>query len=110
MDRVTREVIPASRPTAFVVAAAGAMVSSHSRDTNQRPELSRDTVTVVGTAPSGSGRDQRISNGSDILASVSFPSRNLKPERVYSADARDFFRDLNRGYLARLAKKFPNAV
>jgi hypothetical protein len=34
----------------------------------------------------------------------------VKPERVYSAEARDFFRDLKRGYRARLAKKFPNAV
>src|SRR5690606_3039432 len=108
--RVTRLVMPASIPTAPVVAGAGAIRSSHSIDTNQRPALSRDTVTVVGTAPSGSGRDQRMSNGSAIFASVSFPSRNLKPERVYSADARDFFFDLKRGYLARLAKKFPNAV
>jgi hypothetical protein len=28
---------------------------------------------------------------------------------VYSADLRDFFFDLNVGYLARLAKKLPNA-
>ncbi|KUN89778.1 hypothetical protein AQJ66_01500 [Streptomyces bungoensis] len=56
VDRVTREVTPASMPTAAVVAGAGAMLSSHSRDTNQRPAASRDTVTVVGSAPSGSGR------------------------------------------------------
>ena len=29
---------------------------------------------------------------------------------VYSADFRDFFLDLKRGYLARLAKKLVNAV
>jgi hypothetical protein len=34
----------------------------------------------------------------------------LKALRVYSADARDFFRLLKRGHFARLAKKFPNAV
>jgi hypothetical protein len=50
-----------------------------------------------------------MSNGSDIFARVSFPSRKRKPEVVYSADFLDFFRDLKRGYLARLAKKFVNA-
>ena len=94
VDRVTREVIPASSPTAAVVAGASAMVSSHSRDTNQRPAASRDTVAVVGSVPSGSGRDQRMSRGSAIFARVSCPSRRLKALRVYSADARDFFRDL----------------
>ncbi|MBE1600818.1 exosome complex RNA-binding protein Csl4 [Streptomyces stelliscabiei] len=92
MDRVTREVIPASRPTAASVAGAGAMVSSTSIETNQRPALSRDTVTVVGSAPSGSGRDQRMSRGSAVLARVSRPSRHVKALRVYSADDRDFFR------------------
>lgn len=29
---------------------------------------------------------------------------------MYSADARDFLRDLNVGYLARSAKKFANAA
>jgi hypothetical protein len=68
------------------------------------------TVAVVGSAPSGSGRDQRTSSGCTVFAGVSSPSRHVKALRVYSADARDFFRDLKRGYFARLAKKFPNAV
>ena len=51
-----------------------------------------------------------MSSGSDIFARVSFPSRKRKPEVVYSADLVDFFRDLKRGYLARLAKKLVNAV
>jgi hypothetical protein len=64
--------------------------------------------TAASTA--GSGRDQRMSRGSAILASVSAPSRQRNAERVYSADARDFLRDLNRGNRARLAKKFVNPV
>jgi hypothetical protein len=47
-------------------------------------------VTVDGRAPLGRGRDQ--------------------PRVVYSADFGDLFRDLKRGYLARLAKKWANAV
>lgn len=110
VDRVTREVIPASRPTAACVAGAGAMASSTSIDTNQRPAASRDTVTVVGSTPSGSRRDQRTSKDSAILARVSRPSRQVKALRVYSAEARDSLRDLKRGYCARLAKKWANAV
>ena len=98
-------------PTTASVAGNGRTPgSSHSTDTNQRPAESRDTVTVDGTAPSGSGRDQRMSSGSAIFASVSAPSRQRNADRVYSALARDFFRDLNRGNRARLAKKLPNAV
>lgn len=51
-----------------------------------------------------------MSSGSAIFARVSFPSRKRNALVVYSADFRDFFRDLNRGYLARLPKKFVNAV
>ncbi len=78
-------------------------------ETNQRPAGSRDTVTVVGSTAAGRGRDQTMSRGWDIFARVIFPSRYLNAERVYSALARDFFFDLKRGYLARLAKKFVNA-
>ena len=94
MDSVTKDVTPASIPTAPAVTGAGAMLSSHSRDTNQRPAASRDTVTVVGLAPSGRGRDQRMSRGSAIFANVRCPSRQVKALRVYSAYARDFLRDL----------------
>jgi hypothetical protein len=59
VDRVTSDVIPASIPTAAVVIAAAAIVSAQSIDTNQRPAVSCDTVTVVGSLPSGGGRDQR---------------------------------------------------
>lgn len=45
-----------------------------------------------------------------IFASVRCPSRHVKALRVYSADARDFFLDLKRGYFVRWAKKFPNAA
>src|SRR5688572_22068224 len=84
--------------------------SSHSRDTYQRPAASCDTVTVDGAAPCGSGRDHTMSRGSAIFANVSLPSRNRNALAVYSADLRDFFRDLNRGYLARLPKKLLNAT
>ncbi|MBB4986116.1 hypothetical protein GGE06_007083 [Streptomyces sp. SFB5A] len=84
--------------------------SSHSSETNQRPAASCDTVTVDGTAPVGKGRDHTRSSASDIFANVSRPSRNRKPDVVYSADFRDLFRDLNRGYFARLPKKSVNAA
>ena len=41
-----------------------------------------------------------------VFARNSAPSRHRNPDRVYSADCRPF-RDLNRGYRARLVK---NAV
>ncbi len=79
-------------------------------DTYQRPAASCDTVTVDGDAPSGSGRDHTMSSGSANFARVSLPSQNRNALVVYSADFRDFFRDLNRGYFARLPKKLLNAV
>ncbi len=85
-------------------------MSSTRIDTNHRPAASRDTVTVDGWAPSGSGRDHTMFNGPSIFANVRWPSRQRKPLRVYSADARDRFFDLNDGYPARLAKKLVNAA
>lgn len=49
------EVIPMSTPTERSVSGPGAIASSHSMDTNHRPARSRDTVTVVGSAPAGRG-------------------------------------------------------
>ena len=60
----------------------------------QRPAASRDTVTVDGPAPSGSGRDQRMSSGAGIFASQTCPSRYRDPEAVNVADARDLRLDL----------------
>ena len=57
-------------------------------------------VTVEGSLPSGNGRDQTIANGCAIFAKVNCPSRQRKPERVYSAVHRDRLRDLNLGYFA----------
>ncbi|GAA4030031.1 hypothetical protein GCM10022232_89940 [Streptomyces plumbiresistens] len=65
---------------------------------------------MEGFAPSGSGQDHTMSNGSAIFASISRPPRKRNPLFVYSADLRDLFRDLKRGYLARLPKKWVNAV
>ncbi|MCL8557160.1 hypothetical protein NAB29_18705 [Proteus mirabilis] len=73
-------------------------------DTNHRSAQSRDTVTVDGCAPSGNGRDHTMLNGSRIFTNLNSPSRYVKPDLVYSADWRDFFRDLKRGYFARLSK------
>ena len=88
-------------PTALFVAGSGFTdESSHSIETNQRPAASCDTVTVDGFAPSGSGLDHTMSSGSVIFARVSLPSRKRKPLAVYSADLRDLFRDLKRGYFA----------
>src|SRR5699024_9201919 len=83
VDRLTSEVIPASTPTTRSVGAWWVMVSWHRIDTNQRPALSRETVTVEGTAPSGRGRDHTMSSGELIFASVSCPLRYLKPDREY---------------------------
>ncbi|QKG21615.1 hypothetical protein ACTIVE_3253 [Actinomadura verrucosospora] len=108
VDRVAREVIPASTPTDRSVGASLATVSSHTIAQNHRPAASLDTVTVVGSAPSGRARDHTIAKGSDIFASVRHPSRNRNPERVYSAVWRHLLRDLNRGYFARLSKNAVN--
>jgi hypothetical protein len=82
-----------------MLAAALMSRSCHwqSRDTNQRPAGSRLTVTVDGSAPSGSGRDHTTASGAVILARCSWPSRYRNADRVYSAADRDFFRDLYRG-------------
>lgn len=60
--------------------------------------------------PSGSGRDQTMSSRFAVFARVSLPARNRNPLVVYSADFRDLFRDLQRGYFVRFAKKWLNAI
>src|SRR5882757_531946 len=110
VDSVSRCSRPASTPTAVSTAGNGVTDrSSHSRDTNQRPAASWLTVAVDGLASGGRGRDHMTASGSVILARVSVPSRKRNALQVYSALLRDFFLDLNRGYLARLAKKLVNA-
>ncbi|WFE29398.1 hypothetical protein O7623_09505 [Solwaraspora sp. WMMD791] len=89
MNRLSR---PASTPTEPEQAGAGSIRSSQSRETNQRPARSCDTVTVDSDTPSGRGRDQTLSNGSDIFARVSRPSRHRNALAVYSADRRDLCR------------------
>lgn len=49
-----------------------------------------------------------MSSGSSILARNSCPPRRRNAERVYSAPARDFLRDLNLGYFDRWAKNPAN--
>ena len=44
------------------------------------------------------------------MARVSRLLRQRNAERVYSADARDFFFALKRGYLARPSQKLTNAA
>ena len=67
--------MPASTPTAE--ADGGSAPAGHPAriEMCQRPAASRDTVTVDGSVPSGSGRDQRMSSGSLVLASQIWPSR-----------------------------------
>ena len=55
-----------------------------------RPAASRLTVTVDGSAPSGSGRDHTIASGSLVLASQIWPSRYRNQEVMNVADALDF--------------------
>src|SRR5690606_1041237 len=75
VERVARAVIPAPTPTLLPVGGSGRIFSSTRMYTNQRPALSRDTVTVDGSAPSGRGRDHTMRKGSLIFANVSVPSR-----------------------------------
>ena len=78
--------------------ASGSWTSTCEREVEHLlHEADLTDATVLGSAPSGSGRDHTISNGSDIFASLNTPSRNVKAERVYSAESLDFFRDLNFG-------------
>jgi hypothetical protein len=83
---------------------------STARDTYQRPSPSRDTVTVEGSRASGStpGQDHTNVGGPSCLARCRRPSHHRNADRGYCAD-RLPVRDLNRGYRARLAKKFANA-
>jgi hypothetical protein len=69
--------------------------------------VSRRTVTVLGVAPSGRGRDQRMSSGASILASVSalISASHRKAEVVYSADCSPRV-VWNVGYRARPAQQF----
>src|SRR5664280_2514678 len=97
VDSVNKVVIPASTPTLRPLAARVVVVSWTRIDTCQRPALSTDAVTVDGSAPSGRGRDHTMSNGWLIFARVNWPPLNRNPDRLYSAHARDFRFDLNRG-------------
>src|SRR5258705_5250557 len=109
VERVISDSIPASTPTTESVEAWWVTLVSTRIDTNQRPAASRDTVNVDGSAPSsGSGRDHTMFSGAPIFASVNSPLRQRNPDRVYSADWRDFLRDLKRGYFSRASKKLPN--
>jgi hypothetical protein len=84
VDGVIRWRSPTSIPTAAVAAGIGAGTSWQRRDTNQRPAPSRDTVTLDGRCPSGSGRDHTMSNGRVISARMSRPSVNRNADAVNS--------------------------
>src|SRR6185312_10456386 len=102
-----KSLIPRSTPTAWpAVGSCSGSATSTSKETDQRPHGSRETVTVDGPIPAGSmsGHDHTNPRGVSILARNNCPSRYRNPERVYSADCRPV-RDLYRGYRARLAKK-----
>src|SRR5271166_3832783 len=105
VERVTRFVMPRSMPTAVEDAGSLRMLASSQRnDMCHRPEVSRLTVTVDGCTPFGSGRLQRTSMGTSILASISAPFSKRKALRENSAEPPRLLR-LKLGYFARLPKK-----
>ena len=117
---VARRRAPASTPTlARTGAGASLMAPSTLNDTQYRPAASRETVAIFG-----------ICSGSVYPRSFTAPSwgsTRWRPGRSFvpAVQARTFpacrasmrtrtlcgpLRDLNRGYRARPAKKFPKAV
>src|SRR5699024_245687 len=100
---------PRSIPTVRPLMGFGVTVSAARRLMNQRPALSRVTV-AEDTADRSTGRDHTISSGSACFASFTFPLRRDSPDLMYFNPKFDFFNDLKRGYFARLAQKFTNAV
>ena len=91
--------MPASTPTA--VSNGGRTSIGHSTriETNQRPAVSRLTVTVDGSAPSGSGRNQRMSGGASMFGEGDQADPVAESGRYASryGDDRDFRIDLNDG-------------
>jgi hypothetical protein len=107
--RVTRLLIPTSKPTALV---EGGKVKSRG-SSNRRlmyhcPAAFNRMVTVDGSTPSGNDLDHRIFNGSEHFARNTLPSFHLKADLVNSAlPPLRFF--LKLGYFARPAKKLLKA-
>jgi hypothetical protein len=81
VDRVRRQVIPASTPTTAVDGGAPWTLASTRIDTWYWPRAFRDTVTCDGSVPSGNGLDHTMFNGRSCLARVTFPSRKVKHPR-----------------------------
>ncbi len=73
VESVASAVMPASTPTDASTGGNGEIFSSTRMETNHRPAASRETVTVDGLAPSGSGRDHTMFSGASIFARVSRP-------------------------------------
>ena len=111
VDRVTRDVIPASMPTAAVGGGApgrwcprtaGTRTSVPPRPGTRSPWTAPHPRAADGTSrcpaarPSSPASARRRGSGTRCWCT--------RPTR------RDFFRDLKRGYFARLAKKFVNAA
>jgi len=109
VESMAKWVSPKSIPICPAASGFGITVSSQSNEAKYRPAASLDTVTVVGFAAFGKVRDQWIFNGASIFASFNALPSHLKALEVYSAACLSCLL-LKAGYLARLAKKFPNAV
>ena len=109
VESMTKWVNPKSMPICPDATGLADTESSQSSDTKYRPAASLDTVAVVSFAAFGNVRDQRIFNGASIFANFKVLPSHLKALEVYSAACLSCLL-LKVGYLARLAKKFPNAV
>ena len=89
----------------------------HSWDEGKKRSVRLSTVTVPqGRRSTTPGVNDvtvpglRRRSGSPPFPSVSSPAPDRNPPVVYWADLRDLFRDVKRGYSARLPEKFENAV
>lgn len=109
VDKITKWLRPKPIPTWEDTWRFGLTVSSHNSETKYRPAASFETAAVVILAALGRVRDQTITKGSVIFASVrAFPD-HVKALTVYSADRLSHL-DLKSGDCGHFAKKLAKAV
>ncbi|SFQ14215.1 hypothetical protein SAMN05216419_10733 [Nitrosomonas cryotolerans] len=109
VERIAKCVNPKPMPTFPLTFGFNATESSQSMETRYRPVKSLEIIAVVSFAALGRVHDHLIFSGSFIFSSFRDLPSHLKALDVYSAECLPYLR-LNDGYLARLAKKLPNAV
>ena len=108
-ERIAKYVNPKSMPTLPPTFGFSATASSQSMETWDRPAESLETVAVISFATLGKVPDHLIFSGFFIFASFRDLPFYLKALDMYSVDRFSCLR-LNDGYLARFAKKLPNAT